>query len=245
VLTAYLQIPAFIASLGMFYVARGLAAWLVSGRQLSGFPDSFNLLGRKAIDVLSAWDFVPECDVVRSFVEAVSVQTLLVLAIACIASVILGRTVAGQMVYATGGNIQAARQAGVPVEAVRLCSFIFSGLCAAAAGIIYVAYFRSFNPAAGALQEVYAITAAVIGGASLFGGYGTIFGSLAGAAVIALARALLSLQVFVQDGRSFTMPQQWGNLLIGFLLIAAVLGDIWVRQSALVGRLSGRFSLRV
>jgi simple sugar transport system ATP-binding protein len=71
-------------------------------------------------------------------------------------------------------------------------SLVFSGLCAAFAGIIYIAFLRSFNPSAGQLRELDAIAAVIIGGGSIFGGHGTVLGSLAGAAVIALMRALLS-----------------------------------------------------
>ena len=70
----------------------------------------------------------------------------------------------------------------------------------------------------------------IIGGGSIFGGYASIIGSLAGAAVIALIRALLSLQIFLGDGSSFVMPQHWVNASIGLILILAVVSDIWLRQ---------------
>ena len=78
------------------------------------------------------------------------------------------------------------------------------------AGIINIAYFRSFNPVAGQFRELDAIAAVIIGGGSIFGGYGTIIGALAGAAVITLVRALLQLNV-----QGFTMPQHWVNVFIG------------------------------
>src|SRR3546814_6806667 len=103
-------------------------------------------------------------------------------------------------------------------------------MCAALAGIVYVAFLRSFNPSAGQLRELDGIAAVIIGGGSIFGGFGSIVGSLAGAAVITLIRALLSLQLIDSLGRSFVMPQHWVNVFIGLILIAAVLGDIWLRQ---------------
>ena len=84
---------------------------------------------------------------------------------------------------------------------MRFISLMFSALCAAMAGVIYVAFFRSFNPAAGQFRELDAIAAVIIGGGSIFGGYGTIIGSLAGAAVITLIRALLQLNIITADGR--------------------------------------------
>jgi ribose transport system permease protein len=155
--------------------------------------------------------------------------------IAIVAGIVLGKTIAGQMVYATGGNLRAAQYAGINVDRVRFVSLVFSAFCASIAGVIYVAYLRSFNPSAGQLRELDGIASVIIGGGSVFGGYGTIIGSLAGALVITLIRALLSLQVFLPDGSSFVMPQHWVNVWIGLILIAAVLGDIWFRQQGVLG----------
>ena len=105
------------------------------------------------------------------------------------------------------------------------------------AGIINVAFFRSFNPVAGQFRELDAIAAVIIGGGSIFGGYGTIIGSLAGAAVITLVRALLQLNIITADGSSIVLPQHWVNVFIGVILIVAVLIDIWVRQANIFGRL--------
>jgi ribose transport system permease protein len=119
---------------------------------------------------------------------------------------------------------------------VRFWSLVFSALCAAAAGVIYVAFFRSFNPSAGALRELDGIAAVIIGGGSIFGGFGTIIGSIAGAAAITLIRSLLSLQIILPDGSSFVMPQHWMNVFIGLILIGAVIGDIWIRQQHILSR---------
>ena len=81
------------------------------------------------------------------------------------------------------------------------------------------------------------------GGSSIFGGYGTMIGSLAGAAVITLIRSLLSLQIILRDGRSFVLPQQWQNVFIGTILIVAVIGDIWLRQNNILGQWFGRARL--
>ena len=120
-------------------------------------------------------------------------------------------------------------------KAARFISLAFSGVCAAMAGVIYVAFYRSFNPTAGQFRELDAIAAVIIGGGSIFGGYGTMIGSLAGAAVITLVRALLQLNV-----QGFSMPQHWISVFIGVILIVAVLIDIWVRQANLFGRLRAR-----
>ena len=109
------------------------------------------------------------------------------------------------------------------------------------AGIINVAFFRSFNPVAGQFRELDAIASVIIGGGSIFGGYGTIIGALAGAAVITLVRALLQLRSSPPTA-SFVMPQHWVNVFIGLILIVAVLIDIWVRQANIFGRLRARLA---
>ncbi|APF37182.1 sugar ABC transporter permease [Chelatococcus daeguensis] len=234
-LTTRFNLPSFVATLGMFYIARGLAAWIVSGRQLSGFPERFNLIGRNLYEVLSYFGMPPQTGLWLEVTRAVSVQTLFLLLVAIVAGIVLGATPFGQKVYATGGNERAASYAGIDTKRVRFLSLVFSGLCAAAAGVIYVAFYRSFNPSAGQLRELDAIASVIIGGGSIFGGYGTIIGSLAGAAVITLIRSLLSLQVILANGASFVLPQHWMNVFIGLILLIAVIGDIWFRQNNVFG----------
>jgi len=237
-LTIGCGLPSFVATLGMFYMARGLAAWLVAGRQLSGFPEGFNLLGRPLADSLAAAGIAPtRGTLLFDVARAVSVQTIFVLVVAAIASLVLSRTHWGQMVYAVGGNERAARYAGIDTRRVRLWSLVFSSLCAAMAGVIYAAYLRSFNPAAGLLRELDGIAAVIIGGGSIFGGYGTILGALAGAGAITLIRSILSLQIILPSGGSFVMPQHWMNVFIGLILLGAVVADIWLRQERLLQRL--------
>ena len=149
----------------------------------------------------------------------------------------LGYTPFGQKVYATGGNRRAAAYAGINTNRVRVIALMLSAWCATMAGIINVAFFRSFNPVAGQFRELDAIASVIIGGGSIFGGYGTIIGSLAGAAVITLVRALLQLNIITASGRSIVLPQHWVNAFIGVILIVAVLIDIWIRQANILGRL--------
>lgn len=233
--TVRFGLPAFVATLGMFYTARGIAAWLVSGRELFGFPENFNLIGRKLIEALRYFNIAPTPgSLIYDIASALSVQSIFMAVLAVIAGIILGFTIWGQQVYATGGNRRAADYSGVNTNRVRAASLIFSALCAASAGVIYIAFYRSFVPTAGQFRELDGIASVIIGGGSIFGGFGTIAGSLAGAAVITLLRALLSLQVIRADGTSFVMPQHWVNVFIGLILIVAVLGDIWLRQSNLL-----------
>ena len=244
-LATRLLLPAFVATLGMFYVARGIAAWLVAGRQLSQFPESYNLIGRKLIEILKVLGVDPAPGSVwYDVASALSTQSIMLVVLALVAGVILAKTPIGYMLFATGGNRRAAEYAGIDTNRVRFWSLVFSSACASLAGLIYIAYFRSFNPSAGQLRELDVIAAVIIGGASIFGGYGSIVGALAGAAVITLLRALLSLQIILPDGSSLIMPQHWVNVFIGLILIVAVLGDIWLRQEGLLARLGQRLSGR-
>lgn len=239
IVTVGFKLPAFIATLGMFYIARGLAAWFVAGQQLTGWPEGYNLLGRKVNDILLHFRISLPEGLFRSVAEVVSVQTIWMLFVALLAGIVLAYMPFGQKVYATGGNVRAAAYAGINTNRVRFISLLLAALCATMAGIINVAYFRSFNPVAGQFRELDAIAAVIIGGGSIFGGHGTMIGALAGAAVITLVRALLQLNV-----QGFTMPQHWINVFIGFILIIAVLIDIWVRQANIFGRVRARFARR-
>ncbi|MBW8789065.1 MAG: ABC transporter permease [Rhizobium leguminosarum] len=231
------KLPSFIATLGMFYIARGLAAWFVAGQQLTGWPESYNLLGRKVNDVLLHFGLALPPGIIRTVAEVVSVQTIWMFFVALIAGIMLAYTPFGLKVCAAGGNVRAAAYAGINTNRVRFIALMLSALCATMAGIINVAYFRSFNPVAGQFRELDAIASVIIGGGSIFGGYGTMIGSLAGAAVITLVRALLQLNV-----QGFSMPQHWINVFIGVILIVAVLIDIWVRQANIFGRLRTRLA---
>jgi len=174
---------------------------------------------------------------IRTVAEVVSIQTIFMFFVALIAGIVLAYTPFGLKVCAAGGNVRAAAYAGINTNRVRFIALVLSAFCATMAGIINVAYFRSFNPVAGQFRELDAIASVIIGGGSIFGGYGTMIGSLAGAAVITLVRALLQLNV-----QGFSMPQHWINVFIGVILIVAVLIDIWVRQANIFARLRGRFT---
>lgn len=237
-------LPAFIATLGMFYMARGVAAWIVAGKQLTGWPEGYNLIGRKVGDIFEYFNIDAPGGLAGALAQVVSVQTLWLVLVALVCGIVLARTSFGQMVYATGGNRRAAEYAGVNTNRVRIKALLLCGFCAAMAGVINVAYFRSFNPVAGQFRELDAIAAVIIGGGSIFGGYGTVLGSLAGAAVITLVRAILQLNIVTASGESLVLPQHWVNAIIGLILIVAVLVDIWVREARLLQRLRARISNR-
>jgi ribose transport system permease protein len=226
VLTINFGMPAFIATLGMFYIARGAASWINAGSQLTGFKPGYNLIGRKISDILLYFNLPQPSGLLGTLADVVSIQTLWMALVAILAGSVIAFMPYGQKLYATGGNRRAADYAGINTQQVRFIALIFCAACASMAGLINIAYFRSFNPIAGQFRELDGIASVIIGGGSIFGGYGTVIGALAGAAVITLVRALLQLNV-----QGFTMPQHWVNVFIGSILIVAVLIDIWVRQA--------------
>ena len=96
--------------------------------------------------------------------SALSTQSILLVLLAVVAGIVLAKTPIGYMVFATGGNRRAAEYAGIDTDKVRFWSLVFSSACASLAGLIYIAYFRSFNPSAGQLRELDVIAAVIIGG---------------------------------------------------------------------------------
>ena len=231
-ITVVLRQPAFIATLGMFYIARGAASWIVAGQQLTGWTEKYNLIGRKIFDILDYLNLPRPGGIFGALADVVSIQTVWMVLVSVVAGTVLAFMPFGQRLYATGGNRRAADYAGINTNRVRFVALVFCAFCASMAGLINIAYFRSFNPVAGQFRELDGIAAVIIGGGSIFGGYGTVVGALAGAAVITLVRALLQLNV-----QGFSMPQHWVNVFIGGILISAVLIDIWVRQANIFGTL--------
>jgi ribose transport system permease protein len=239
VLTVAFGLPAFIATLGMFYMARGFATYIVTGQQLTGWNETYNMIGRKITDILDFTGYEQPAGIFGALADVVSIQTVWMILVSIVAGVVLGFMPFGQRLYATGGNVRAAGYAGINTNRIRFIAMLFCALCATMAGLINIAYFRSFNPVAGQFRELDGIASVIIGGGSIFGGYGTIIGALAGAAVITLVRALLQLNV-----QGFVMPQHWINVYIGLILIVAVLIDIWVRQANIFGQLRWVLSQR-
>jgi ribose transport system permease protein len=135
-----------------------------------------------------------------------------------IAVIFLRYTVSGRAIYAVGGNESAARLSGIQVHRVRLLAFILAGLMAGVAGVLMAARLNSGSPNYGAGMELQAIAAAVIGGASLTGGYGNIISTLFGAVTVAVVQNGLNLNA---------VPTAWQNITLGAIIALAVFVDMW------------------
>ena len=172
VLISRFKVPAFVATLGVMYVARGVALLITNGltyNNLGGSPD----LGNTGFDWLGF-----------NRLLGVPIGVVVLTAVSMIGSVALTRTAFGRWLYASGGNERAAELSGVPVKFVQVTVYVLSGVCAAITGLILSSQLTSAGPTAGASYEFTAIAAVVIGGAALTGGRGNIRGTLLGAFVI-------------------------------------------------------------
>jgi erythritol transport system permease protein len=202
VLIAYLKVPAFVASLGVLYVARGIALLMTNGltyNNLGGRPE----LGNTGFDWLGFN---------RLAGIPIGVIVLAVLAIVC--GIVLSRTAFGRWLYASGGNERAADLSGVPVKRVKIIVYVLSGVCAAIAGLVLSSQLTSAGPTAGTTYELTAIAAVVIGGAALTGGRGTVRGTMLGAFVIG----------FLSDGLVIIgVSAYWQTVFTGAVIVLAVL----------------------
>ncbi|MBP52450.1 MAG: sugar-transporting ATPase [Opitutae bacterium] len=198
-MVAYFNVPPFVASLGMMMVASGLAYMLSGGLSIYQLPASFDWLGRG--------------DDLGGIPNAVTLMAVLYIA----AHLLMSRTTIGRHVYAVGGNPEAARLSGVPVKRILLWVYASSGVLAGLGGIVMASQFRSGDPKYGLMYELYVIAAVVVGGTSLSGGRGKIFGTLIGAFIIAV----------IQNGMNLTGVQSYTQkVVLGMVLLAAVLLDM-------------------
>lgn len=183
VLIAKFRIAPFIATLGMFTTARGLALIYSDGRPISQLEKPYNFIGQGSI-------------------IGIPVPILLFLLVALVAHLVLNYTRFGRYVYAIGGNEQAARVSGIRINRVVIIIYTISGLVSGLAGVILSARIGSGNPQLGTGIELDAITAAVIGGTSFKGGIGTVWGAMVGALIIGIINNgldLLDVSPFMQQ----------------------------------------------
>jgi ribose/xylose/arabinose/galactoside ABC-type transport system permease subunit len=198
----YARVTALIATLGMLMIARGLALILSDGKPIFGLPDPFAYLG----GVRSWWP-----------------PAVIVLGIAVVITVALNYTRFGRHMYATGGNAVSARLSGVRVRRVSMGAYAISGLLAGIAGCVLASRTGIASPSAAEGDELLAVAACVIGGASLMGGEGSIFGALAGALIIYVLYNFCNLN---------DLDVYWQYVAVGFLLIILVGYDGWRRRKA-------------
>lgn len=196
-LVSRLKVPPFIGTLGMFGVARGVAFLLAGGTTVPVNNSLFAVIGNGRLFG------VP-------YIVIITAVFVLVM------HYLLSQTRFGQHNYAIGANVQAARRAGIDIKSHLLRLYILSAACAGLAGVLYAARFNAGAAQAGEPLLLDSVAAVVIGGASLFGGSGTILGTIAGAFVIAV----------IQYGLVFVNVEPfWQFISVGVVIIISVLID--------------------
>lgn len=204
VLVSRLNVAPFVATLGMLYIARGIALLITNGTPFS------NLRGDEALGNTGFLDFLKAAPL------GLPMPVWAMIGFAAAFAVLLNKAPFGRWLYATGGNERAAELSGVPIKRVQTRVYVLSGLCAAAVGLLLTGDLSSATPRAGEFFELNAIAAVVIGGAALSGGRGTIRGTLIGAFVIG----------FLVDGLVLIgVSQFWQQIIKGAVIIVAVALD--------------------
>jgi ribose transport system permease protein len=188
----------FISTLGMMNVNRGMALILTGAAPVVGFPLAIQYLG-------------------NADVGPIPVSFLLVVMMYILFHVFLTRTSMGRYIYAIGGNKEAARLSGIPVNRVLTLVYTLSGFMSGLAGLVLVGRVNSAFPLAGLGYELDAIAACIIGGASFFGGVGTVWGTLIGSLIIAVLRNGLNL---------LNVSADLQMAVIGVVIIVAVYIDV-------------------
>lgn len=196
-------VPPFIVSLGMMMMASGLSFRLAEGRSIPELPESFFWLGRGEI-------------------AGVPNLVLLMAVLYVVAHWVMSRTVFGRYVYAIGGNEAAARLSGVPVKRVLLVVYTLCGALAGLGGVVLASQLSAGDPKFGMMYELEVIAGVVVGGTSLMGGRGKIFGTLIGAFIIAVIR----------NGMNLTNVDPFNQrIVLGAVLTGAVLLDTLKRRA--------------
>jgi ribose transport system permease protein len=188
----------FIVTLGMLSIVRGVALVVSDAQTATGMPQAVQTLGTGSIGPLP-------------------VPAVLVAALALIGWVMLTRTQWGRWIYAVGGDPDAARRVGIPVDRVLMSVYVLCGVTAGIAAVLVAGRTNAASPIAGQLLELDAITAVVIGGASFFGGRGSVFNVIAGALIIGVIRNGLNL---------LDVTPFWQSIAIGVLVIASLELDV-------------------
>ncbi len=191
------RIPPFIATLAMMQVASGLAFIITQGQSLYDISPSFTWLGR------------------GTGLFGVPNTVVLMLLIYIVAHILMARSRIGRQIYAVGGNSEASRLSGVSVGKTLLCVYLVSGLMAGVGGVITVSQLKAGAPTYGNMYELYVIAAVVVGGTSLSGGQGYIFGTLIGAFIIAVIRNGMNLM----NVEPYTQKVVLGLVILGAVLI--------------------------
>ena len=204
----YLKVPSLIATLGMMITVGGAAIMWSGGAPRGYLPDAFRMFGRENIADVPGIRILP-------------IAVLVMIAVGLLLWWLMHHTNLGRMTHAIGDNPRAAQLAGVPVNRVRIIAFVVSALSAVTTGIL-LGGFAGVSTNVGEGFELQAITAAVLGGAQLLGGRGSVGATIAGALTLTAIFTLLNF---------LGLPQPVRQVVQGVILIAAVAVAIYRRRA--------------
>jgi len=202
IIVGQFKIPPLIATLGTLYIFRGLINVITRGKTISDLPDSFKVIGQG---------------------ELVGIPYLIFYAaiIGIMAHFILNYSKIGYDIRSVGGNREAARVAGINTRLIQISVYLICGLLCAVSGILMTSRLSIGTPNLGIGLELYVVALVIIGGTSLFGGIGTIFGTILGAIFMSI----------VQNGMLMAhIDPFWQNVVVGFIMIIAVGFDQYRRS---------------
>ena len=194
VIIVKMQIMPMIVTLSTMLIWQGAAFLLTNGKAVYGFPKGFLYLG-------------------QGYIGPVPIPVVLLLLIVVVGTVLLNKCYIGRYIYAMGGNIEASRLAGIDVGKIRIATYAITGFLCALSGLIMASRTNSAQPGAGASYPFDCMTAAVLGGISIFGGEGKLTGALVGVLIIGILDNGLILM---------SVNSNWQNVIKGIVLLASV-----------------------
>jgi ribose transport system permease protein len=206
------RIPDFVATLGMMETARGVALLVTGGLPIPSHLTATELKG-----------YLPEAVIWMGGKEVIGIPTgpLIALVVLIAGWVVLNHTVMGRSIFAVGGNREASRVSGLKVDRIKIMTYMMMGMMAAVAGIVLTGRMNSANALMATGVELKCIAAVVIGGTNLFGGEGTIIGSLIGAIIMGVLGNGLNL---------LNVSAFWQRVVMGLVIVAVVVFDQWRRR---------------
>ena len=197
-LIAFLRMPAFVATLGSMYTIKGLAYYITEQKPINTSNEMLAAIGK--------WN-----------IAEISIVPFVFLAVLGILFWFMKYTKAGRAIYATGGNYEVARLSGINVKASKIIVFIITGVCASLSGLMYCTRVYSGAATYGADLTTWCVAAAVIGGTSMSGGYGSVPRTIIG--VLLMAILFNALTLLGVDG-------SWQRFIRGFVMVVVIMFDV-------------------
>ena len=203
-LIMYVGLPPFIATYGTLWVLFGFAYLILQGAVIYGFPAGFRFIGNGTL-------------------VGIPMPIVIMAVVFLLGYILLHHTTLGRRFFATGANTETARMSGIKVERVVIAAYVISGLLAALAGLVLIAYTNGSEARIGDTYLLPVMAVVVMGGTSLAGGQGNLVGTLTASLIMAV----------IHNGMNIlAVPAIWQSFVVGLLIIGTVLADQWLRENA-------------